>query len=330
MTSTIDTAARRRVTPTGILVLPSSAPKSEWLQARKDGITATDIVKIVGLSNFGTALTVAAEKRATIDEDTELSEAGHWGQELEDYVARRWAETRVVSVRRVGLMQNVHHPWMLASLDRLVTGCPDGRCGAEIKTTGQWLADSWDGGVPPRVNAQVQWQLAVSGLDHMHAVVLIGGQRLVEHVVQPDAAYIGDLMAAGALAWEAIEAGVTPTIPPHLMTVDILNDLYPDRSGERVVDGDKVRQMLTEYRELTEGAAAFEEAKDRIKVELLMLLGDGEAAVDELGLPLFTYKAQSSRRTDLKRLEAEHPDVYADVVSSSVSRVFRPAKGVTA
>lgn len=327
MTSTLDTAHGQRVTPTGIRVLPASAPRADWLEARKAGITATDIVKIVGLSKFGTALDVARDKNGTADVDA-LSEAGQWGQELEDYVARKWAETRVVTVRRVGLMSRDTEPWMLASLDRLVVGCPDGRCGAEIKTTGQWLADSWEDGVPPRVNAQIQWQLAVSGLDHMHAVVLIGGQRLTEHVIEPDQAYIADLVAAGRLTWEAIQAGATPAIPPHLLTVDILNDLYRDRSGDRVVDADLVRQMLTEYREVSEGIRAFEEAKDRLKVELLLLLGDGETAVDELGLPLFSYRAQESRRTDLKRLAAEWPDVYEQVVSTSTSRVFRPGKGV--
>lgn len=330
MTSTVDApATSRRVTPTGILVLPSTAPRDQWLTARQRGITATDITKIVGLSDYGDALTVAQDKNGPYIDD-EISEKGQWGQELEPYVARRWAEQSGIKVRRIGLLANQDQPWMLASLDREeVGGCDLGRGGCEIKTTGQWVRQSWEDGVPPRVNVQVQWQLAVSGLDHMHVAALIGGQHLVEHVIYPDQARIADLTEAGALVWDAIRADTTPVLPPHLLTVNLLNAMYPDRSGQRVVDGDVARQLLTEYADAGAGAKAFEETKKRVLVELVAMLDDGDEAVDEHGRTLFTYRAQSRRSTDLKALEADWPDAFAACVTTSSSPTFRPAKQVT-
>ena len=330
MTATIDTRAARRVTPTGVLVLPSTAPRADWLTARRDGITATDIVKIVGATKYGSAVDVWADKNGEPLVDDELSEAGEWGVELEDYVARRWAEIHDVRVRRIGLIRNDTDPVALASLDREVIGCPDGRCALEVKTRNAWVLDEWTDGIPDSVAVQCQWQLDVSGLDHIHVAALIGGQRLVEHVVRPDEVVQSWLRIKAHETWAAVMAGTLPTVDPALMTVDLLDRIYADRDGDRVVDGDIVRRLLAEYQEASEGAKAFEETKDRIKVELLSMLADGEFAVDADGVILFTYKAQTSRRTDLKALEAEHPDVYAAVVTESTSRVFRPNRKVVA
>lgn len=338
MTSALDTTATapaRRVTPTGVLVTPSTAARDEWLAARRDGITATDIVKIVGASKYGSAADVYADKIGAAFDDDPLSEAGEWGVVLEDFVARRWAEVNDVTVRRIGLIAHEDQPWMLASLDRTVHGCTiaalhDVRCGAEIKTTTAWLADDWADGVPERVDVQVQWQLAVSGLDHMHVAALIGGQRLVEHIVLRNDQRIDRLTRAGRAVWDCVLARTAPDLDPELLTVDLLERIYPERDGDVVMDGDVVRQLLAEYAEAGAGEKAFKETKDRIKVELLTMLGSGEAAVDVNGAPLFTYKAQTSRTVDYKTLEAEHPDVYAAVVSVSESRTFRPVKGATA
>lgn len=331
MTTTLDTAAARRVTPTGVLVTLADAPRTEWLEARTHGITATDIVKIVGASKYGSAVDVYADKIGQPLADDELGEAGDWGQTLEDFVAKRWAERNGVTVRRVGLIAHHDDPVLLASLDRLVHGCDlGGRCGAEIKTRSAWVAASWDDGVPESVDLQVQYQLHVSGLDHMHVAVLLGGQRLVEHVITPNPGRIERLVRAAHLVWDAVVEGRPPVIDPELMTVDLLDRVYPNRDGVKVVDGDLARQLLTEYAEAGAGEKAFKETKERIKVELLTLLADGEEAVDEHDVPLFSYRAQTSRSTDLKRLEAEHPHVYAEVVTEKSSRTFRPAKAVAA
>ncbi len=337
MTTTLEAPTGQRVTPTGIRVLPASAPRTDWLEARRTGITATDIVKIVGSSKYGSAVDVYADKNGQPLLDDELGEAGQWGMELEDYVARRWAEINGVRIRRIGLLRNTTDPMMLASLDRLVLDCthaspdqPDTRCALEVKTRNAYVLDEWTDGVPDSVNVQVQWQLDVSGLDHIHVAALIGGQRLVEHVVHPDEAVQSWLRVKAHETWFCVTAGQPPVVDPALMSVDLLNRVYQQREGTRVVDGNLTRQLLTEYAESTAGEKAFKDTKERIKVELLTLLGVGEEAVDEHAVTLFTYKAQSSRKVDYKLLETEHPDVYDEVVTASTSRTFRPSKAATA
>lgn len=330
MSTTFESPTGQRVTPTGIRILPASAPRADWLEARMGGITATDIVKIVGASNYGSAVDVYADKIGQPLADDELSEAGEWGQELEDYVARKWADRNGFVVRRVGLIRHDTDPVLLASLDRLVTGCELGRCAAEIKTRNAYVADQWEDGVPESVNVQVQFQLLVSGLDHIHVAALIGGQRLIEHIVRPDDVLASWLQVKAHEVWSAVVAGIPPVMDPALMTVDLVNRVYSQRDGVRVVDAHTTRSALHDYQAAHEKAKEYEAVKERAKVELLLSLGDGDTAIDGDGVVLFSYKEQQSRRTDLKLLEAEHPDVYADVVTTSASRVFRPAKGVTA
>lgn len=327
MTSTLDTETRTgpRVTPTARLITKADATRDEWLTARRDGITATDVVKIVGESRYGSAFDVYLDKTSFVVD--EVTEAGEWGQYLEAVIADRWAELNGLKVRRVGLLAHVTDGWMRASLDRLVSDCPDsddGRCGVEIKTRNAFVLDDWQTSVPESVNVQVQWQLAVTGLDHMHVAALIGGQRLIAHTITPDPVLIDWLKAQAELVWHAVVTQTPPVIDPAMVTVGLLNRMHPDRSGAAVVDGQRARQLLAEYADTADGAKAFDETQRAIKTELIAMLGDAEDAVDENGTRLYSYRAQGRRTVDWKRLEADFPDAYAACVSDATSRVFRP------
>ena len=206
----------RKITPTGVLILSVDAPREDWLAQRRLGITATDLPAILGQNKYKTAIDVWREKVAPADDNFEPAigeaEAAFWGIALEDTVAGKWAEHKGVAVRRVGILHHESHEWARASLDRLVTGCPDGRCGLEVKTRSVYAANEWDKGVPADVETQVKWQLLVSGLDHMHVIALIGGQRLVEHVITTnDEDWL--LLGVADGIWQAVKAGVAPQLP---------------------------------------------------------------------------------------------------------------------
>ena len=322
-----------RVTPRALLVLPSSAPREEWLAARKAGITATDVPKIVGASKYASALDVYLDKASGDVSDPDISEAGEWGVLLEDTVARRWAEINDVKVRRVGLIANDTESWMLASLDRLVTGCHMGRCALEVKTRNAYVASVWEEGVPDDVMVQVQWQLAVSGLDHIHVAALVGGQRLIEHTVTPDedmARYLSDA------AWQVMKCvieGVVPDVDPALMTVDLLNQVYPDRDGVRDLTDTDAQEWLIRYVKAQEWESTARKDKEVAKVQLLALLQDGEEAVID-GQVAFTYRAGKDSMTvpsaNFARLREDFPDAYAAVaVTRPGSRTFS-VKGMKA
>lgn len=296
------------MTATALSVLPANAPRSKWLAARRGGITATDVVKIVGLSPYGNALDVYLDKRTGLGEGDAPSEEALWGQLLEDQVARQWAARNHAKIRRVGLLAHRGLPHHMASCDRIVIG--EG-APLELKTRNRW-ADDFEDGVPDRVGVQVQWQMHVTGSDHAHVAALIGGGRLVSHTVGRDQVLIDFLVEEADQVWRAVQTGEPPTLQPWQMTGASLRRAHPDRTGEIEVDPDTAGPLLAAYR----GAAAAEKQaradKELAKVQLIALLGDAEQGLVN-GQPAYVCRHGGPETTipaeRVRALLADHPDL---------------------
>lgn len=280
------------MTPTGELVTTAAPETPEWFAARREGITATDLPRILGLSRYGNALSVWLDKRGELED--QASEAARWGQILEEPVAVEWALRADVECTRVGVLRNAAEPWMRASLDRLVTGClDDGRCGLEVKTRSAFVSGRWSDDVPDDVLAQTQWQLMVTGLPHMHVACLLGGQRLVDYQVDPDEDLQALLMDEASRVWRHVLDGTPPKVDPDALLAQLLDQLYKHREGTRQVDASIAEWRLSE---LENAAWAEKQAKEQRQVAraaLIELLGDGETALigDQVA---YTYTANKA------------------------------------
>lgn len=323
----METTTQRHVTPTGILVLSSDAPREEWLGERTRGITATDLPKILGLSQYGTAIDVWTSKLSdnadTFEPAIGSNEAAFWGIEFEDTVARAWADHVGLGIRRIGIIQNDANPWMRASLDRLVTGCPDGRCALEVKTRSAYKGDDWKDGVPAEERAQVEWQLHVSGLDHIHIIALIGGQRLVQHVIHATEVDADRLIVPASIVWQSVQSGLAPKLPDTNWSDEYLEQLHPNREGAVEVDTETML-TATAYEELVAQIKVLTERKDELKTKLVGALGEHESATWD-GTPLYTYTSATTRRLNNKALAEFHPDVTNDdrIWSTTTTRTLR-------
>lgn len=307
----------------GALVLPAGAPRDRWLAARRDGITATDVVKIVGLSRYGNALDCYLDKRLG-EEDRDPSEAATWGLLLEDPVARRWAVQRGCRIRRVGLMRNRVHPHHMASIDRMVVG---ERAPLEVKTRNVF-ADDFADSVPERVAVQVQWQMHVSGADRAHVAALIGGQELVTHTVARDQVLIDYLRSEADRVWAAVQAGDPPDVPPWQQTAAALDRLHPDRAGVVDVDPDAARPLVDDYLAACAAESTAQSDKDRAKVDLLALLGGAEEARID-GRTAWTYRGHprtSIPADNVRALIEAHPDLAAEYAVTTTSRRLTVAR----
>lgn len=313
----------RYETPTARLVLSVDAPRLEWLEARRAGITATDLPAILGQSQYRSAIDVWTSKTMPV-EDFEAGEAAFWGTKLEEPVAAAWADRHRVKIRRVGLVAHHEQPWMMASLDRIVQGCPDGRCALEVKTRSLYAGEEWDHHVPADVRSQVMWQLAVTGLDHIHVAALIGGQRLVSHRVRPEPVEIERLVSAASLVWEAVRAEVLPDLPASLWTTEYLEQRHPERTGTVELDD---REALADYVRISNEISALEGMKAELRTRLVGYLGNADTATVD-GKTAYTFKEQSRRSLSAKRLAELHPDAAADerVYSTSTYRTLTITK----
>ena len=319
----------RKLTPTGILLLSADAPRETWLGVRRGGITATDIPAILGLSKYKTAIDIWMDKVSPTPDQFEPAigngEAALWGTVLEDTVARTWAEHHKLKVRRVGIIAHEAFGWARASLDRLVTGCPEGRCALEVKTRSHYVADEWDLHVPADVEAQVDWQLLVSGLDHIHVIALVGGQRLIEHVIYRADIDLDDLLNKAEIVWQAVQLGTPPELPAELWTQEYLEQLHPVREGSIEVPAETAT-TLAAYQEVVERIKDLEDRKVELRTQLVGALGDYEIATWN-GASIYSYKSSTTKRIDTKALKELHPDIVNDdrIWNEATTRTLRIA-----
>jgi putative phage-type endonuclease len=124
-----------------------------WLQARRGGVTATQVAK---------AATKAGFEQAVIDyiDDTQIPDNPYmaFGRDYEPVIART-VHTKFGILPNEWLISAANHPHHLATPDGL---SPDHTMIAEIKTTGK---DWADGVIPIQYRRQVQWQLHVTGAE---------------------------------------------------------------------------------------------------------------------------------------------------------------------
>ena len=323
----------RRATPTAYRVLPADAPREQWLATRRQGLGSSDVAAVLGVDERKSALHVYYDKIGQLPEE-DAGEAAMWGNILEEPVAREWCRRNKTSSTRVGVVVRLNEPWMLCTLDRLVDRCPlltppidrsSQRCALEVKTRNAWVAGKWRGGVPDDVHAQVAWQMAVTGYDHVHIAVLIGGQEFRQFTVRRDPGLEETIVERAALFWHA---NVQFLLPPPSDEVDpdqvigLENSLYPDRTGSIEVNVLETWERVTSYQlaGIREKEAKNEKAK--AKAWLIGQLHGAEVATVD-GEKVYDYTPTTRSNVDLERLRERWPEAYDECVTESSSPTFR-------
>ncbi|MFJ8543346.1 YqaJ viral recombinase family protein [Streptomyces sp. NPDC093586] len=170
----------------------------------------------------------------------EEGEAAYWGTVNEENVVRRWAMQNRNVIRRVGLVAHVDHPHWTTTLDRRVTECPldsheQAPCALETKTRSAFKSAQWHAGASDDVTAQVLWQIAVNGYEHMHYAVLIGGNDYHQGTIRTDqyTDVIADITTTVDKFWfEHAQAQVPPgPAGDGEALTKLFRRLHPARSG---------------------------------------------------------------------------------------------------
>ena len=162
---------------------------SEWTAARRQGVTATDIVKILGLSSR-TAYWLYWNKLGQVPDELD-NDRFRLGRYTESYAADRWQEANPEAwVTYGGLYRHSERPWQLATTDRHVSDPfdqQDVETVLELKSWADVDRHSWDAGPPAVVRAQVLWQMDVMNVaaGHVGVVFLPSGEfrsYIIEHL----------------------------------------------------------------------------------------------------------------------------------------------------
>ena len=235
---------------------------AEWLALRQQGIGASDVPAVLGLSPYKSRLTLWLEKRGEIDPSV-VGAAAERGVILEDAVATMYSRQTGRRLRQShGMYVRRDLPWMYASLDRLTVG-GDQRI-VEIKTS---ASPAWSiNPVPLDVVAQVRWQMAVTGIDVVDVAALLGGLVFRVETIERDLEIERQMIDEVSDFWQSIVDGVQPDAT-HLDT-GLLGQIYRGDPDETIYGNDEVALLLSRYLDARSAAQQADRDVDTIEVEI--------------------------------------------------------------
>lgn len=248
------------MTATELLPPHQATPANpEWHRIRRQGVSASEIAAILGISPWDSAFSLYWRK--VEGWDTQATDDMSTGTILEAGIADLWADRcdphENLVIVRAGLYASRERPWQLATPDRLI-GMHRPDCGAdgmvvcdcmpeevtpdevlECKWTGTW--DGWgDEGtddIPPHYRAQVLWQCDVLGLGEWSLAVLgPSGFRAYRGVYNRAARRDVILMrrAGEQFVRRLVDLDPPPVDDGHPATIATLRRLHPSMTDTEI------------------------------------------------------------------------------------------------
>lgn len=292
------------------ILLGSAVPQSEeWHALRHDGIGASEIAAVLGLSPWLSPFTLWHVKAGTVEPDYSGNAATHWGTLHEPTIAAEWArEHPWADVQQSATYARHDDPWMLANPDREIVDGAELVGVLEIKTARS--ADGWgpDGSdeIPVAYRCQVMQQMHVMEVPVAHVAVLIGGSDFRCYTVDYDEAEARLLADTGRAFWQSIADGTPPDIDASASTATTVRRLHPDVDDtECPVPAD----LAADYRAAVAAAREADAAKEHATSRLLDAMGSARVAVDPDGVKVATRSVSTPQRFDRAALRKEHPDL---------------------
>lgn len=305
----------------------------QWLQWRRQGITASDIARARS-GRYGGRYGVVADKLGLTGptETTEQMRRGlRWEQTIADAVH---VVTGLHVVGEQVWCEHPDHPWRKATPDGFLASLPEAVmdeviAGLEIKSHGINVRPAWDYWAP-----QVQWQMHVTGTPRtLVAAAEIDDERdelvaLRFRWVDFDPYEVDDLVVLGEELWEHVQAGTLPE-PDTASALDVVKQVHVVADGDAdTVDlsdlADDVRRLgeikaavkaVTDERDLLEARI-----RDRLAAATKGTTPDGWRISLSKPALVLTAEAEAellAARPDLGRLvldrdkaKADAPDLY--------------------
>jgi len=292
----------------------------KWLDLRAEGIGASDIPAVIGVSPYKTPYQLWAEKRGEF-KPAPLGAAADRGILLEDSVAAWYEkETGRKTKKSNGIVRLKIAPWAMASLDRTIVGEPDGLLEIKTSASPRWSLYP----VPPEVIAQVQWQMYITGAAWCDVAALLGGLTFKVVRVMADPAYQKEIMAKAIDFRLRVQSGNAPSVQGT--DSDVFAALHPQTSEEYVPASDEIERLASSYEEAQlEEKIATERMQD-LAMQLKEMIGEKSGIIGH-GWQATWKENKPTRKTDWRSVaeELNAAPAVIDVHTKEVAgaRVFR-------
>lgn len=307
-----------------ILVRTNDLTHEQWLEARKLGITGTDVGGIAGVSKYSTPMKVYLDKLGALD-PLEDNESMYWGRVMEDVIAKEFQARNNMKINKVNaILKHPEYEWALGNIDRLITNS-DGEKGIlEIKTASEYTKTTWEGEeVPPQYMVQIQWYLFVAGVNYGYFAALIGGNKYVQKYVERDEELIEVLKDLAKDFWENnVLAKNPPVVDGSEASTDLLKSLYPTSTpGAELILPEETAELIETRDKLKAEASELEVKITECENKIKDLLKSNEAGI--CGDRKITWKSSTRTTIDSKALKSKYPQIYQECCKTTSTRTFK-------
>lgn len=315
----------------------TQANRDQFLAGRKKGIGGSDVAAILGFSPYKSPYQLWLDKTGRSERKESQNESAHFGNLLEDVVAKEFSRRAGVKVQRVTQQLFLEeHPWALGNIDRAVIN-PDiagnvrFKDGAlttdrllECKTASEYMSklfgEEGSDQVPDYYLTQCLWYLLITGCKVIDLAVLIGGNKFRMYRIERDEDLIQSIFNQVKAFWFN---HVIADIPPDPTCFDDVLHRWSNHVVGKQVEADFEHIKLAEELITVQGRLKADKAReDEIKLKIVSTMQDAEMMISQ-GKSICTYKEQSSTRIDSTLLKKEEPDLFVKYSKTSSTRVFR-------
>ena len=261
----------------------------EWLEARKQDVTSTDLAAMLGLSKWKSRFALWHEKKSGISAEFIETDRTIWGKRLQNVIAHGICEDEGWQGEDLGLFYISDESLRLGcSLDVKVE-CPQRGTGLlEVKNIGlDAFAASWTNEEAPayyEVQLMLEMHLArKAGIDIQWGCLgaLVGGNKPVLYFRDYDAE-IGAMFDEEVVKfWASIEANEEPK-PDYSVDGAAINRIRGaviEKSTLDVSESNRIPELISIYEEGGVMEKEGKAMKESAKAEILDLIGDAAKAV---------------------------------------------------
>lgn len=221
----------------------------EWAK----NLSASKVPAVLGLSPWTSPRTLWHQMRGEVEPEKIDPSLDRFGHMAELMLGPWWEETgegRILGAHDVTYADV--HDW-IATLDWEGTD-QDGPCIIECKTTrnlDDWADEDGNPAVPAHYEAQVRFQMGVSGIHRAYVVVLGPFHQVEEYVLEHDEE-MWEAIAARCIDWMDSLDGEAPDLDDTVSTWRTMRKLHPDieRGEEIEIDAKLATSILDAKHEL--------------------------------------------------------------------------------
>lgn len=248
-----------------------SIREAEWHAERRQGIGASDVPAIAGISTFATPADIWQQKLGLAAPSPETPMT-RWGHLLEPVIADEFTAQTGIKVRRLARAVKYRDwPILFAHLDR-TAGDAILECKSSMTTKGWGEPGTAD--VPDHVALQVQAQLAAAGKETAYVAALLGYRDFRVYTIPRDRELFDDLILPLLREfWHLVETETPPEPDGTDGYGSFIRRLHPRDAGDERAATPEEQLLGSALAVATAEREAAEAREKELKQRLMVAMG---------------------------------------------------------